>query len=117
MQLLKFMRHNCTLHAASAIQPARVDQNRSGVLAAVAAFFLWGMLPLFWKQLDFLPPASIVAQRTIWSLAILVTVLYRLKILWRAHDFKPAAYFCADLAGGRHLRIRRRQACQQITDF
>lgn len=60
---------------AAAIQPARVDRNRSGVLAAVAAFFLWGVLPLFWKQLDFLPPASIVAQRTVWSLAILVTVL------------------------------------------
>jgi chloramphenicol-sensitive protein RarD len=45
-------------------------------MAAVAAFFLWGVLPLFWKQLDFLPPASIVAQRTIWSLAILVPILY-----------------------------------------
>jgi chloramphenicol-sensitive protein RarD len=59
-----------------AVQPADVDRNRSGVLAAVAAFFLWGVLPLFWKQLDFLPPASIVAQRTLWSLAILVLILW-----------------------------------------
>lgn len=43
--------------------------------SAVAAFFLWGVLPLFWKQLDFLPPLTIVAQRTIWSLAILAMIV------------------------------------------
>lgn len=46
------------------------------MLAALAAFFLWGILPLFWKQLDFLPPASIVAQRTLWSLFILLVILF-----------------------------------------
>ena len=44
-------------------------------MAAVAAFFLWGVLPVFWKLLDFLPPASIVAQRTLWSLLILLVIL------------------------------------------
>jgi chloramphenicol-sensitive protein RarD len=47
-------------------------------MAAVAAFFLWGILPVFWKWLDFLPPPSIVAQRTLWSLVILLGIL-----LWR----------------------------------
>ena len=46
-----------------------------GVLSAVAAFFLWGVLPLYWKQIDFLPPASIVAQRTLWSLVVLAMIL------------------------------------------
>lgn len=49
--------------------------NRTGALSAIAAFFLWGVLPLFWKQLDFLHPASIVSQRTIWSLVILLPML------------------------------------------
>jgi chloramphenicol-sensitive protein RarD len=44
-------------------------------MAAVAAFFLWGVLPLFWKTLDFLSPATIVAQRTLWSLVFLVGIL------------------------------------------
>ena len=52
--------------------------NRSGILAALAAFFLWGILPVFWKGLDFLPPLSIVAQRTLWSLVILLGIL-----VWR----------------------------------
>lgn len=48
---------------------------RSGVLAAIAAFTLWGILPIFWKLLGFLPPATIVAQRTVWSLLLLLIVL------------------------------------------
>ncbi|MCX6875405.1 MAG: EamA family transporter RarD [Verrucomicrobia bacterium] len=53
-----------------------MSQSRSGVLAALAAFFLWGMLPLFWKQLSFLPPATIVAQRTLWSLLLVLPILW-----------------------------------------
>ena len=41
----------------------------------MAAFFLWGVLPLYWKQLGFLPPGAIVAQRTVWSLVLLVPLL------------------------------------------
>lgn len=55
-----------------------MDSTRSGVLAALAAFFLWGILPVFWKLLEFLPAASIVAQRTVWSLLLLLTIL-----MWR----------------------------------
>ena len=53
-----------------------MSHSRSGVLAALAAFFLWGVLPMFWKQLAFLPPATIVAQRTLWSLAFLLPILW-----------------------------------------
>lgn len=45
-------------------------------MAALGAFFLWGILPVFWKLLDFLPPPSIVAQRTVWSLVLLLVVLW-----------------------------------------
>ena len=45
------------------------------MLAAIAAFFLWGVLPIFWKLLGFLPPASIVSQRTLWSLLVLLLIL------------------------------------------
>lgn len=58
-------------------QRPRVDRTRSGVLAALAAFFLWGILPIFWKLLDFLPPPSIVAQRTLWSLLLVLVILFR----------------------------------------
>lgn len=44
--------------------------------AAIAAFFLWGVLPIFWKLLSFLPPVSIVSQRTLWSLVLLLAVVH-----------------------------------------
>ena len=52
-----------------------VNRNCSGVGAAVGAFFLWGILPIFWKQLAFLAPPAIVAQRTLWSLVVLLGIL------------------------------------------
>lgn len=52
--------------------------NTSGLIAAFCAFSLWGVLPLYWKQLDFMASSSIVAHRTIWALFILAGIL-----LWR----------------------------------
>lgn len=52
-----------------------MNESRSGVASAVAAFFLWGVLPVFWKALVFLPPASIIAHRTLWSLVLLFLLL------------------------------------------
>lgn len=52
-----------------------MHESRSGILAALGAFFLWGVLPIFWKLMGFLPPPTIVAQRTLWSLGVLVAIL------------------------------------------
>ena len=52
-----------------------MNESRNGVLSAICAFFLWGVLPIFWKHLAFLPPASIIAHRTLWSLLLLLPVL------------------------------------------
>ncbi len=57
------------------MQVARVERTRTGIWAALGAFFLWGVLPIFWKALDFLPPASIVSQRTAWSLLLVFGIL------------------------------------------
>jgi len=46
-----------------------------GIASATVAFFLWGILPLFWKGLHFMPPVSIIAHRTLWSLMLLLPVI------------------------------------------
>lgn len=79
-------------------QVPRVDRHRSGVLAALAAFFLWGILPVFWKLLDFLPPPSIVAQRTIWSLALVLGILW-----WRGEGIALLTGLRSRRALGWHL--------------
>lgn len=36
---------------------------------------MWGFLPLYWKQIDFMDSSSIVAHRTLWSMVILTSIL------------------------------------------
>jgi chloramphenicol-sensitive protein RarD len=42
---------------------------RLGVACAVAAFVLWGLFPLYWKQLASVPALELVAHRTVWGFA------------------------------------------------
>ncbi|MES2438429.1 MAG: EamA family transporter RarD [Verrucomicrobiota bacterium] len=80
------------------VQRSHVDRTRSGVLAALAAFFLWGILPIFWKLLGFLPPASIVAQRTMWSLLLVFSILF-----WRGEGRALLAGLKSPRALGWHF--------------
>ncbi len=75
-----------------------MERNRTGVLAALAAFFLWGVLPVFWKQIAFLPPASIVSQRTLWSLVILWVIL-----IWKKEGGTIAAALRQPKSAAWHL--------------
>lgn len=59
-------------------QRGGVPRSQSGLIAAICAFTLWGVLPLYWLQLEFMASSSIVAHRTIWSLTILMVIL-----IWR----------------------------------
>ena len=90
-------------------QLPRVDRHRSGVLAALAAFFLWGILPVFWKLLNFLPPQSIVAQRTVWSLLLVLGILW-----WRGEGKELLAGLRSRRALGWHFLSGCLLACNWL---
>ena len=51
---------------------------RAGTVAAVLAFLLWGLFPLYWKMLATVPAVEVVAHRTAWgfvAVAAWVTLL------------------------------------------
>ena len=52
--------------------------DRKGLLAAGAAFFVWGLFPLFWILLKAVPALEIIAHRVVWCALFVVTYL-----LWR----------------------------------
>ena len=54
---------------------------RGGVLAAVLAYTLWGILPVYWKALQAVPSLEILAHRTVWSL-LLVLLLLAVRRQW-----------------------------------
>lgn len=56
-------------------------QNRKkGLLAALACYFIWGVLPLYWKLLEGASAYEILAHRIIWSFLFMVILLTLLRM-------------------------------------
>ena len=50
-------------------------EERSGLIAALAAFGTWGLIPVYWKLLSHIPAGEILAHRFVWTTAFLVALL------------------------------------------
>jgi len=50
-----------------------------GVLYALLAYILWGIYPIYWKQIQKVPATEILAHRFVWSFLFLGLVLLVLK--------------------------------------
>jgi len=52
--------------------------DRTGVAYAASAYIVWGVIPLYWKQISHVSAVEIVAHRIVWTLAFtLAIILYR----------------------------------------
>jgi chloramphenicol-sensitive protein RarD len=49
----------------------------SGLIAAFAAFGIWGLLPVYWKQIPAVPAFEMVSHRILWSLLFVALLLTR----------------------------------------
>ncbi len=45
----------------------KADENKTGIWYGVFAYTLWGILPLYWKLMQAVPPLEILAHRILWS--------------------------------------------------
>lgn len=54
----------------------RLSPQVIGTLYVIGAYSLWGFSPIFWRTLEFLAPLEIVAHRIIWSIPIILVLLY-----------------------------------------
>ncbi len=60
---------------------------RGALAQAVGAYFIWGFLPVYFNLLKAVPPLEVVAHRIVWSVLLLLAMLYfrrRLAALWEA---------------------------------
>lgn len=48
--------------------------SRLGLSAAIGSYLLWGILPLYWKQLRYVGALEILAHRVIWAFVFLVLI-------------------------------------------
>ncbi len=58
-----------------------IPQAKQGAIFAVLAFVMWGLAPLYFKQLQYMPSVEILAHRVIWS-ALLLAVLIGMRQHW-----------------------------------
>jgi chloramphenicol-sensitive protein RarD len=48
----------------------------SGLFNVIAAYFLWGVLPVYWSQLKEIPAEVSLTHRVFWSIVFLGAILY-----------------------------------------
>ncbi len=60
---------------SSAPPPPENKDTLPGFFYAMAAYIIWGFLPLFMKALSHIPPTEVIAHRVIWSIPIAAAVL------------------------------------------
>ncbi len=77
------MRTPAARPAADARASRRSDNREmpSGPLAAATAYILWGLFPLYFKQVAQVPALEIVAHRSAWSLVFVALLLVAMKRL------------------------------------
>lgn len=61
--------------ASTTTSPIAAAPLQGGLVAGLAAYLLWGFLPLLFKALDGVPAATVVANRTLWSLLLVGVIL------------------------------------------
>ena len=49
--------------------------SKKGPLYVLVCYILWGMLPVFWKQLSMVGVLYVLANRILWSLVFTVIIL------------------------------------------
>jgi len=60
-----------------------------GILYAFAAYFLWGIFPIYWKLIHNIPAIEIIAHRIVWAFIFVLLVVW-VKKDWR--NFKNAIH-------------------------
>jgi chloramphenicol-sensitive protein RarD len=48
---------------------------RKGITFGIAAYVVWGLLPIYWKAVEVVPALEVLAHRMAWSLVFLVGLL------------------------------------------
>lgn len=49
--------------------------SNKGVLHAFGAYFIWGLVPIYWKLLKHVPASQLIGHRIVWSFILLALIL------------------------------------------
>ena len=66
----------------------RVDMDKKGILYAFGGYFIWGVVPIYWKALKHVPATQLIGHRIIWSFILLILLLLATR---KWHEFRSLA--------------------------
>lgn len=49
---------------------------KKGIFYAIGAYLMWGLFPLYWKQLETIPALQLIGHRIAWSFILLIIVIF-----------------------------------------
>ncbi|SIS40668.1 EamA family transporter RarD [Salimicrobium flavidum] len=56
-----------------------MEEEKKGILITIAAYILWGILPMYWKTLEHIAPFEILAHRIVWALVFMFLIILLLR--------------------------------------
>ena len=57
-------------------QPAATPENiRLGISAGIIAYLIWGLVPIFFKQIAEVPAVEIIAHRVVWAMLLMTALI------------------------------------------
>lgn len=63
---------------AESAAPNAASETRRGLIATLCTFIVWGLYPLYWRELVAVPPLQITAHRIVWcTLFVCVFLVWR----------------------------------------
>ncbi|MFC3095315.1 EamA family transporter RarD [Alteromonas sediminis] len=54
-------------------------QTKQGILFAIGAYLMWGLAPIYFKQLAMVPAFEILTHRVVWSVVVLMLLVWAMK--------------------------------------
>lgn len=57
------------------MEDSRITYSQAGIAAALGAYILWGILPVYWKLIHAVTAYEILAHRIIWSFVFMLLIL------------------------------------------
>lgn len=61
-----------------------MSEHQKGIWYTIGAYFLWGILPIYWKALQAIPAGEILAHRIFWTFVVVLFVLIATRRLSQA---------------------------------
>jgi len=77
---------------------------RDGVIYGISAYLLWGLLPIYWKQLQQVGAMTVLGHRIVWS-ALFLVILIGIKRRWGWVRTVPRTTYLLLLGGALLLAI------------